>query len=73
VRNLLKYLLHSELKNNDINTLTRYDCKLIEKIFITRVKIFYQTFHKIISNEINKVLNDLNVKSNRQENFLLPN
>ncbi|KAF0744262.1 FLYWCH-type domain-containing protein [Aphis craccivora] len=69
----INYLLHSELKNNDINTLTLYDCKLIEKIFITRVKIFYQTFHKIISNEINKVLNDLNVKSNRQENFLLPN
>jgi len=40
-------LLYSELKNNDINTLTRYDCTQIKKIFITRDKKFNQTFQKV--------------------------
>jgi len=65
-------LLHSEIKNNDIDTLTRYDCTLIKKNIHNARKNILPNIPQSYD-EVHKVLNDLNIKTNRQENFLLIN
>jgi len=65
-------LVYSELKNNNIKTLTRYDCTLIKKnIHHARKNILLNIPQNY--DEVHKLLIELNTKTNKEEDFLLVN